>query len=155
MTVYTVTQIQEYLPHRHPFLLVDRILELDPWRSISSYKNVTFNEPFFAGHFPGHPVMPGVLILEAMAQNAALLLSVSFREHADSRPGDLKDVNLEGKIPYFASCDKVKFRRPVIPGDRLDLRSAILRLGTRAWKVRAEASVEGRAASEAEITGTF
>ncbi|MDR2338966.1 MAG: 3-hydroxyacyl-ACP dehydratase FabZ [Deltaproteobacteria bacterium] len=155
MSPHDISEIEKYLPHRHPFLLVDRISGLVPWESIDSYKNVSIGEPFFVGHFPGHPVMPGVLILEAMAQNAALLLAISFREHPGSRPSDLADVDLVGRIPYFASCDKVKFRRPVLPGDRLDLSAKVVRLGSRAWKMSAHASVGGAKASQAEITGTF
>jgi beta-hydroxyacyl-ACP dehydratase FabZ len=155
MTVYTITDIEKYIPHRYPFLLVDRITELDPWKSVQGYKNVSINEPFFIGHFPTRPVMPGVLILEAMAQNAALLLSISFRDHVATRPEDLKAVDLSEKLPYFASCDRVKFRRPVVPGDRLDLAATVLRLGTRVWKISATATVSGQRASEAEITGTF
>jgi beta-hydroxyacyl-ACP dehydratase FabZ len=155
MTIVTSCDIAKYLPHRYPFLLVDRVTGLEPWVRCQAYKNVTISDPFFIGHFPGHPVMPGVLILEAMAQTAALLLSISFREHGATRPEDLKSVDLEGKIPYFASCDKVKFRRPVTPGDRLDLFTEVVRLGTRAWKVAGRASVDGQKASEAEITGTF
>jgi beta-hydroxyacyl-ACP dehydratase FabZ len=155
MSIYTIVDILKYLPHRYPFLLVDRITKLDPWKAAESYKNVTMNEPFFSGHFPNHPVMPGVLILEAMAQNAALLLSISFRDFEECRPEDLKNVDLTGKLPYFASCDKLKFRRPVVPGDRLDLYCEVLRLGSRVWKVRSIAKVEEKKASEAEITGTF
>jgi 3-hydroxyacyl-[acyl-carrier-protein] dehydratase len=151
----SVTEIQKYLPHRPPFLLVDAIDELKPWEGISSHKNVTINEPFFQGHFPGHPLMPGVLILEAMAQTSALLLAISFREHGGLRPEDLKHIDLEGRIAYFASCDKVKFRRPVVPGDRLDLRATVIRVGTRAWKTGTQALVGGAKAAEAEITGTF
>ncbi|MDR2406185.1 MAG: 3-hydroxyacyl-ACP dehydratase FabZ [Deltaproteobacteria bacterium] len=155
MSIYTIADIVKYLPHRQPFLLVDRITELDPWKSIDSIKNVTINEHFFTGHFPGHPVMPGVLILEAMAQNAALLLSISFRDFGSCRPEDLQSVDLTGKLPYFASCDKVKFRRPVLPGDTLILHADVLRLGTRVWKIKAIAKVEGQKAAEAFITGTF
>jgi 3-hydroxyacyl-[acyl-carrier-protein] dehydratase len=155
MADYTISDIMKYLPHRYPFLLVDRVTELRPWEGVRAFKNVTMDEPFFAGHFPGHPVMPGVLILESMAQAAALLLSISFRDFLETRPEDLKAVDLTSKIPYFAACDQVKFRRPVVPGDRLDLSADVLRLGTRVWKIRALATVDGHKASEAEITGTF
>jgi 3-hydroxyacyl-[acyl-carrier-protein] dehydratase len=110
-----IGQIMKVLPHRYPFLLVDRILELVPQVKIVGLKNVTINEHFFQGHFPGHPVMPGVLILESMAQVAGIL--------AYAGEGDLDDVekNMEDKVIYFMSIDKVKFRRPVVPGDQLRL----------------------------------
>ena len=108
-----ITQIMKILPHRYPFLLVDRILELVPQEKIVGLKNVTINENFFQGHFPGHPVMPGVLILESMAQVAGIL--------AFAAVGSMEEIekNMEDKVIYFMSIDKVKFRRPVVPGDQL------------------------------------
>ncbi|MDR2421981.1 MAG: 3-hydroxyacyl-ACP dehydratase FabZ [Deltaproteobacteria bacterium] len=153
--LYDIKDILASLPHRFPFLLVDRVVELEPWRKLKAYKNVTFNEPFFQGHFPGEPLMPGVLILEAMAQAASLMLTLSSRDFADKIPQDLKVEDLSGHIGYFASCDKVKFRRPVAPGDRLDLDVAFLRLGSRAWKVAGRASVDGQKAAEGEMTAAF
>ena len=108
-----IAQIMKILPHRYPFLLVDRILELVPQEKIVGLKNVTINEQFFQGHFPGHPVMPGVLILESMAQVAGIL--------AFSGAGTVEEIenNMKDKVIYFMSIDKVKFRRPVVPGDQL------------------------------------
>jgi 3-hydroxyacyl-[acyl-carrier-protein] dehydratase len=108
-----VAQIMKILPHRYPFLLVDKILELVPQEKIVGLKNVTINEQFFQGHFPGHPVMPGVLILESMAQVAGIL--------AFSGAGTVEEIenNMKDKVIYFMSIDKVKFRRPVVPGDQL------------------------------------
>jgi len=108
-----IGQIMKVLPHRYPFLLLDRIVEIVPGEKAIGLKNVTINEPFFVGHFPGHPVMPGVLILESMAQVAGILAFASV--------GDLDDVekSMRDKVIYFMSIDKVKFRRPVVPGDQL------------------------------------
>ena len=108
-----IGQIMKVLPHRYPFLLVDRIVEIVPKETAIGLKNVTINEQFFVGHFPGHPVMPGVLILESMAQVAGILAFASV--------GDLDDIekSMEDKVIYFMSIDKVKFRRPVVPGDQL------------------------------------
>jgi 3-hydroxyacyl-[acyl-carrier-protein] dehydratase len=108
-----IGQIMKVLPHRYPFLLVDRIVEIVPGETAIGLKNVTINEQFFVGHFPGHPVMPGVLILESMAQVAGILAFASV--------GDLDDIekSMEDKVIYFMSIDKVKFRRPVVPGDQL------------------------------------
>jgi beta-hydroxyacyl-ACP dehydratase FabZ len=153
--LYDVKDILACLPHRYPFLLVDRVVALEPWKRIEAYKNVTFNEPFFQGHFPGQPVMPGVLLLEAMAQAGSLLLCLSSKNFPDQIPEELKVGDLSGRIGYFASCDKVKFRRQVVPGDRLDLRVSFLRLGTRAWKVAGKATVDDEKAAEAEMTATF
>jgi beta-hydroxyacyl-ACP dehydratase FabZ len=108
-----IGNIMKVLPHRYPFLLVDRIVEIVPGEKATGLKNVTINEQFFVGHFPGHPVMPGVLILESMAQVAGILAFASA--------GDMDDIekNMEDKVIYFMSIDKVKFRRPVVPGDQL------------------------------------
>src|SRR5262245_9810303 len=108
--VMEINEIQEYLPHRYPFLLVDRVVSLELGKSIVAYKNVTNNEPFFTGHFPGLPVMPGVLIVEAMAQAAGIL---GFRS-VNKKPAD-------GSIYYFVGADNLRFKRPVVPGDRLML----------------------------------
>lgn len=108
-----IPQIMKILPHRYPFLLIDRIIELDPKVRVVGIKNVTINEQFFVGHFPGHPVMPGVLILESMAQVAGILSFASS--------GSMEEIerNMKDKVIYFISIDKVKFRRPVVPGDQL------------------------------------
>lgn len=135
-------QIQKIIPHRYPFLLVDAITELEPGKRIVGLKNVTVNEHFFSGHFPGTPVMPGVLIIEAIAQVAAVLV---LREIPDR----------EKKLVYFSGIDKARFRRPVIPGDRLELAVEVLRLKPRLGKLRGEAFVNGTRVAEAEILSTI
>jgi len=133
-----VRAIMELLPHRYPFLLVDRVVELEEGRRIVALKNVTFNEPFFQGHFPGNPILPGVLVVEAMAQAGAILL-------LHSRPES------RGRIVYFAGIDKAKFRRPVVPGDQLRLRVEVLKLRSRTCLMRGEALVGETLVAEAEI----
>jgi 3-hydroxyacyl-[acyl-carrier-protein] dehydratase len=135
-----VNEIREYLPHRYPFLLVDRVVELVPGQSIVAYKNVSVNEPFFNGHFPDVPVMPGVLILEAMAQAAGIL---GFRT-MDKKPAD-------GSIYYFVGADNLRFKRPVVPGDRLQLEAAVVSEKRGIWKFDCRATVDGQLASEASI----
>lgn len=136
------TQIQKIIPHRFPFLLVDGVTELDPARRIVGIKNVTMNEPFFSGHFPGTPVMPGVLIIEALAQVAAVLV---LREIPDR----------EKKLVYFSGIDRARFRQPVVPGDQLILVVEVLRLKSRLGKLRGEAFVREKLAAEAEILSTI
>ncbi len=135
--VFDAARILELLPHRYPFLLVDRILDFEDGKRITGLKNVTINEPFFQGHFPGHPVMPAVLQLEAMAQVGAVMLMNS---------PDNKD-----KIPYFMSLDKVKFRRPIHPGDQLRIEVEVLRLRTRMSACQGRILVDGQLCCEAEI----
>lgn len=135
-----VNEIREYLPHRYPFLLVDRVLELDPGKSITAIKNVTVNEPFFNGHFPDHPVMPGVLIVEAMAQAAGIL---GFKT-MDKKPQD-------GSIYYFVGADNLRFKRPVVPGDQLQLTATVLGERRGIWKFEVKATVDGDAVSSATI----
>jgi 3-hydroxyacyl-[acyl-carrier-protein] dehydratase len=135
-----VNEVREYLPHRYPFLLVDRVLELDPGKSIVAYKNVSVNEGFFQGHFPDLPVMPGVLIVEAMAQAAGIL---GFRT-MNKKPAD-------GSIYYFVGADDLRFKRPVVPGDRLQLEASILTEKRGIWKFSCRASVDGQTACEATI----
>ena len=130
--------IIDAIPHRYPFLLVDRVLEIDPGRRIVALKNVTFNEPFFQGHFPGAPVMPGVLIVEAMAQAGAVLLLQDMPER-------------DGKLVYFTGIDKARFRRPVVPGDQLRFTVEVLKRRSRTCKMMALAEVDGERAAEAEI----
>lgn len=138
MDTYDISQIQEILPHRHPFLLVDRIVEIVPKEKIVGIKQVTFNEQFFQGHFPGAPVMPGVLQIEALAQVGAIL---ALREFEDR----------DRKIPFFTGINNARFRRPVVPGDTLRLEVTVIRSGSKVQKMRGEASVEGQLTAEAEI----
>jgi len=133
-----ITEICAQLPHRYPFLLVDRILEIDLGKRIVGIKNVTINEPFFQGHFPGNPIMPGVLIIESMAQVAAVL---AFKSAKGS----------EGKLFLFVGIDRAKFRKPVGPGDRLRIEVSVLRERPPYWHLKGEVSVEGQAVAEAEI----
>lgn len=137
-----IQRIQAILPHRYPFLLVDRVVECVPGSHIRAYKNVTMNEPFFQGHFPGVPIMPGVLILEALAQTGGLLAAAGM--------GDLTD-----KLFLFTGLDGVKFRQQVVPGDRLDLECANLRMKLRMCKMDAKAYVDGKLAAEAQITAAI
>ncbi|GGN35239.1 MULTISPECIES: 3-hydroxyacyl-ACP dehydratase FabZ [Marinomonas] len=135
-----VNEIRQYLPHRYPFLLVDRVVEINLNDSIIAYKNVTINEPFFNGHFPNHPVMPGVLIIEAMAQAAGIL---GFKT-MDKKPED-------GSIYYFVGADNTRFKRPVVPGDRLQLEAKIVAEKRGIWKFECRATVEGQLACSATI----
>ncbi len=137
--VMDVKAIEAILPHRYPFLLVDRVLAIEPMKKLVAVKAVTVNEPFFAGHFPGHPVMPGVLILEALAQAAALLAKASMKDD----PGD--------KVTYLMAIDGARFRRPVTPGDRLELHVEVVRVKGDVWKERGTALVDGEVAAEAEF----
>lgn len=138
MVIYDSRAIQEILPHRYPFLLVDRIIELEPRVRIVGIKQVTINEHFFAGHFPEAAVMPGVLQIEALAQVGAILALREF-------PNRLE------KIPFFSGIEKARFRRPVVPGDTLVLEVTALRIGTKVQKMRGEAKVDGQITAEAEI----
>lgn len=135
-----VNEIREYLPHRYPFLLVDRVIELDLPRSIVAIKNVSINEPFFNGHFPDLPVMPGVLIVEAMAQAAGIL---GFKTQ-DKKPAD-------GSIYYFVGADDVRFKRPVVPGDQLQLRAEYISDRRGIWKFQVSSSVAGEFVAGATI----
>ena len=153
--IYDIDAILEVMPHRYPFLLVDRVTRLEPWVSIAAYKNITFNEPQFQGHFPDFPVLPGVMIVEAMGQAGALLVSLSQRQAPEAAPDGLQPPGQAGRLAFFASGDGIKFRHPVRPGDRLDLESRLLRCGSRIWKVAARASVDGRKVAEAEMTSVL
>jgi len=135
-----IHEILEHLPHRYPFLLVDRVVEVIPGERIHAYKNVTINEPFFVGHFPHHPVMPGVLIMEALAQAAGIL---SFKTMEEKPSPDT--------VFYFAGIDEARFKRPVLPGDRLDLHVTIERQMRGIWKYAAEAKVDGQLAASAKL----
>lgn len=138
MTILDSIQIQEILPHRHPFLLVDKVIELEPRVRIVGVKQVTINEPFFSGHFPGAPVMPGVLQIEALAQVGAILILREFEDR-------------HNKIPFFSTIERAKFRRPVVPGDTLMLEVTALRIGTKVQKMKGVATVDGLVTAEAEI----
>ena len=133
-----IRKIMEMLPHRYPFLLVDRILEVQGTERIVGLKNVTINEPFFQGHFPGHPIMPGVLIVEAMAQTGGLLL---MEQVADR----------EQKVVYFMALDNVKFRKPVLPGDQLRLEIEMLQFRGKVARMKGLALVDGQIVTEAEM----
>ena len=134
--VYEITEIMKFLPHRYPFLLVDRITELDPAKRIVGLKNVTINEQFFQGHFPGAPVMPGVLIIEAMAQVAGVMI---YRDLPDR----------EKKLIYFTGIENAKFRRPVIPGDQLRIEMEFLSRRNNFGKMSGRATVDGKLVAEA------
>lgn len=142
-TPIDVVDIMKQLPHRYPFILVDRILELEPKKSLTALKNVTINEPFFQGHFPGMPVMPGVLIIEAMAQAGGIL--------------GFKSVSEEnfGKPIYFMGMDKVRFRKPVVPGDQIIFDITMLQQRGLVMKMKGVALVDGQRAAEAELMATF
>ena len=134
--------IAKILPHRYPILLVDRITVLEPNKKVVGIKNVTLNEPFFQGHFPDNPIMPGVLIIEAMSQVGGILARVSLSETTAEEFGDL---------PFFMAIDKVRFRRPVVPGDQLVFEVTPLRTGTKVWKVAGKAFVGDDLVAEAEL----
>lgn len=137
-TVYGITDIMRFLPHRYPFLLVDRIVKLDGDQRIVGLKNVTINEQFFQGHFPGAPVMPGVLIIESMAQVAGVLL---YRDLPDK----------ENKLIYFTGIENAKFRHPVIPGDQLRIEMELVSRRSNFGKMRGRATVEGKLVAEAIV----
>jgi UDP-3-O-[3-hydroxymyristoyl] N-acetylglucosamine deacetylase / 3-hydroxyacyl-[acyl-carrier-protein] dehydratase len=140
--MYTIEDIMKVLPHRYPFLLVDRILEIEEKKRIVGLKNVTINEPFFQGHFPGHPIMPGVLIVEAMAQVGGMLLL-----------GSIADPDT--KVVYFMSLDNVKFRRPVKPGDQLRFELDVVQLRGTVCKMRGVGKVDGEVVVEADMAATI
>ena len=135
-----VRDIFEYLPHRYPFLLVDRVTRLTVGKDIEGYKNVSINEPFFAGHFPGHPIMPGVLLVEAMAQLCGIL---AFKTRGN-RPD-------QGYLHYLAGIDDVRFKRPVVPGDTLELAGKIVSSRRQLMKLDCEARVDGELACSAHL----
>jgi 3-hydroxyacyl-[acyl-carrier-protein] dehydratase len=137
-----LAEIQKMLPHRYPFLLVDRVVEIVPGQKLLAYKNVSINEPFFTGHFPGHPVMPGVLILESLAQACALLAYKSA------------EMDPTREVSYLMAIDGAKFRKPVLPGDRLDLEVTILKHKGAIWKQKGIASVTGVKVAEGEFLAT-
>lgn len=139
-------EIIKILPHRHPFLLVDRIIELEMGERIVGIKNVTINEPFFEGHFPGNPIMPGVLVIEAMAQVGGILARLSV-------PESMKEKG--NNAIYFVAIDKVKFRKPIIPGDQILFELTPMRKGSRVWKMKGKAMVNKTVAAEAELVAAI
>ena len=140
MKTVDIADILKYLPHRYPFLLIDRVLEMELDKRILALKNVTFNEPFFTGHFPHLPVMPGVLVVEAMAQAAGVLSFATMGRHSD-----------ETSVFYFAGIDEARFKRPVVPGDQLKLEVAIQRKSRLLWKFKGTATVDEQVVAEAQL----
>ncbi|MDX1763415.1 MAG: 3-hydroxyacyl-ACP dehydratase FabZ [bacterium] len=137
-----IMEIMSYLPHRYPFLLLDRIVELVPEKRVVGIKNVTLNEPFFQGHFPAHPIMPGVLIVEAMAQTAGVLSMQMVDDPAS-------------KVIYFMSIDKAKFRQPVLPGDQLRLELDVIKIRVPIMKFQGNAYVGEKKVAEAQLAATI
>ncbi len=138
-----IKRIMEMLPHRYPFLLVDRVEEIVPGESIRAYKNVTMNEPFFQGHFPGLPVMPGVLIVEALAQAGGMIVLSN------------DDIDTSDKVFLFTGINKLKFRRPVVPGDKLVLEVNEVRRKMHIWKMKCVATVDGEIAAQGEVSAAI
>ena len=138
-----VVAIQNILPHRYPFLLIDRVTELEVGESLIGYKNVSISEPVFQGHFPGHPIYPGVMILEGMAQAGGILAFKSM--------GDLSEEEVKNKVVYFMSIDKAKFRNPVRPGDKLEYRVSVIKQKGNIWVLDGKAYVDDKLVSEAEL----
>ncbi len=136
--VMDVTAIEAILPHRYPFLLVDRVISIEPMKKLVGVKCVTVNENFFNGHFPGHPVMPGVLILEALAQAGGLLVKFSLTEDTSN------------KVTYLMAIDNARFRKPVVPGDRMELHVEIVKQKGQIWKTNGRAIVDGEVVAEAD-----
>jgi 3-hydroxyacyl-[acyl-carrier-protein] dehydratase len=142
-TVLDILAIMQRLPHRYPFLLIDRIVRFVPGEEIVALKNVTMNEPFFQGHFPAKPVMPGVLIIEALAQAGGILAA------------EIRGPEKQGDIIYFMGMDAVRFRKPVVPGDQLMLEARVLKMRSRVAKMAGRALVDGQLVAEAELMASF
>ena len=140
-TIFNIEDIIKSIPHRYPFLLVDKIIEFKPNESVVGIKNVTFNEPHFIGHFPEKPIMPGVLIIEAMAQAAAVMVIKSD-----------PSITPENKLVYFMSIEEAKFRKPVVPGDTLELHISTVQNRGSVWKMAGVAKVDGQKVSEANFS---
>ena len=143
MSVYDIQKIMQFLPHRYPFLLIDRVEEVVPGQKVRALKNVTINEPFFQGHFPGIPVMPGVIILEAMGQAGGVLAYESLGE------------NKEGRIVFFTGIDKARFRKPVVPGDQLVFELTLLKKRAKVVRMAGTAFVDGKKVAEAELMAAY
>ncbi|MFW5499208.1 MULTISPECIES: 3-hydroxyacyl-ACP dehydratase FabZ [unclassified Maridesulfovibrio] len=141
--IIDIKKIMGMLPHRYPFLLVDRVEEITPGESIRAYKNVTMNEPFFQGHFPGLPVMPGVLIVEALAQAGGIIVLST------------DEVDTEDKVFLFTGINKLKFRRPVVPGDKLVLEINDVKRKMNIWKMKCVATVDGEIAAQGEVAAAI
>ena len=135
----TIQEIMDFLPHRYPFLLIDRVLEFEPQKRLVAIKNVTMNEPFFQGHFPGYPIMPGVLVVEAMAQAGALIMLADIGDR-------------EKKLAVFTGIERAKFRRPITPGDQIRIEVKVLSFRSRAGRIEGKATVDGKMACEATLT---
>ncbi len=142
-TTLDILAIMQRLPHRYPFLLIDRIIQIVPGEKIVALKNVTLNEPFFQGHFPAKPVMPGVLIIEALAQAGGVLAS------------EIRGPEKRGGIIYFMGMDNVRFRKPVMPGDQLILEASVLKMRSKVAKMAGRALVDGQLVAEAELMASF
>ncbi len=141
--LYNVVEIQKILPHRYPFLLLDRVTELTPGKYIEGFKNVSISEPVFQGHFPDHPIYPGVMIIEGMAQAGGVLAFKSLNDE------DQKDI--DKKVVYFMSIDKAKFRSPVTPGDQLVYKINVLKNKGAVWQLEAKAYVDDKVVAQAEL----
>ena len=141
--IMDVMDIQKILPHRYPFLLVDRVSELVEKESILAYKNISISEPVFQGHFPGHPIFPGVMILEGMAQAGGILAFKSM--------DNVTEEDIQNKVVYFMSIDNAKFRNPVRPGDKLEYKVSVIKNKGAIWLLKGEAYVDGKLTSEAEL----
>ena len=140
--IIDIVEIQKILPHRYPFLLIDRVTDVKEEESLIGYKNVTIGDPVFQGHFPGHPIYPGVMILEGMAQAGGILAFKSMR---------ISEEEIQNKVVYFMSIDKAKFRHPVRPGDRLEYRLSVVKHRGNIWMLRGEAFVDDVLVSEADL----
>ena len=141
---FDIARIMDILPHRYPFLMVDRVVSCVPGQSIVAYKNVSFNEPFFLGHFPNLPVMPGVMIMEALAQAGGLMVLAEWPQE-----------KIDGHVFLFTGMENVKFRQPVKPGDRLDLECSLIRHKLKLWKLSCKAVVDGKLAAQGELSAAM
>jgi 3-hydroxyacyl-[acyl-carrier-protein] dehydratase len=139
-----IHEIKNYLPHRYPFLLLDKVISVEPDEKLVALKNVTINEPFFQGHFPHRPVMPGVLILEALAQASAIFASFG-----------VEDIDIENRVYYFTGIDKARFKKPVEPGDQIIIEVKIIRRIKNMWKCEGVATVDGQKVASAELMFTY